>query len=252
MNTQGISVERAGKATIMSGLHGAWSVGGFVGAGLGALCVGLGLPLSGQLAAFAVGIALVAGWSTRSLLPDPVREPSQVGSRQQSNILLHPAILILGAVALACMFCEGAVADWSAVYLRDSLGAQPAVAGLGYAAFAATMVVFRLSGDRLMARFRPNVLLPVLGGVATVTLIATLVLGSPLAALVGFGALGVGLALVIPASLPAADSFARRVLQEYRESMNPCSREVLHSDGETLRVRDHGRRATALLPWLNE
>ncbi len=61
-----------------------------------------------------------------------------------------------------------------------------------------------------------------------------------------------GLALVIPASLPAADSFARRVLQEYRESMNPCSREVLHSDGETLRVRDHGRRATSLLPWLNE
>jgi hypothetical protein len=204
MNTQGISVERAGKGTIMSGLHGAWSVGGFVGAGLGVLCVGLGIPLSSQLAAFALVIGLVAGWATRSLLPDPVRERSQIQSRPRSNILFHPAILILGAVALACMFCEGVAADWSAVYLRDSLGAQPAVAGLGYAAFAATMVVFRLSGDRLLGRFRPNLLLPVLAGIATVILIPTLILGSPVAALVGFAALGVGLALVIPTVFSAA------------------------------------------------
>lgn len=66
------------------------------------------------------------------------------------------------------------------------------------------MVVLRLSGDRLLARFRPNVLLPVLAGVATLTLIATLIVGSPLAALVGFGALGVGLALIIPTVFSAA------------------------------------------------
>jgi fucose permease len=198
MNTQGVSVERARTVPIMSGLHGAWSVGGFIGAGLGALAVGVGIPLSGQLAAFAICIASVAGWSTRSLLPDPHHQRSPVDRAQPSNILLHPAILILGAVALACMFCEGAAADWSAVYLRDSLGAQPAVAGLGYAAFAAAMVIFRLSGDRLLMRFRPSVLLPILASVATLALIGSLIVGSPFAALVGFGALGVGMALVIP------------------------------------------------------
>jgi predicted MFS family arabinose efflux permease len=198
MNTQGVSVERARTVPIMSGLHGAWSVGGFIGAGLGALAVGVGIPLAGQLAAFAICIALVAGWSTRVLLPDPHDQRSPVDPAQPSNILRHPGILILGAVAIACMFCEGAAADWSAVYLRDSLGAQPAVAGLGYAAFAATMVIFRLTGDRLLMRFRPNVLLPILASVATLTLIGTLIVGSPLAALVGFGALGIGLALVIP------------------------------------------------------
>jgi fucose permease len=198
MNTQGVSIERARTVPIMSGLHGAWSVGGFIGAGLGALAVGVGIPLSGQLAAFAICIAFVAGWSTRALLPDPHHQRPPVDPAQPSNILLHPGILILGAVALACMFCEGAAADWSAVYLRDSLGAQPAVAGLGYAAFAATMVIFRLSGDRLLMRFRPSVLLPILASVATLTLIGTLIVGSPFAALVGFGSLGVGLALVIP------------------------------------------------------
>ena len=198
MNTQGVSVERARAAPIMSGLHGSWSVGGFIGAGLGALAVGVGIPLSAQLAAFAICIALVAGWSTRALLPDPHHQRSPIDHAQRSNILLQPRILILGAVALACMFCEGAAADWSAVYLRDSLGAQPAVAGLGYAAFAATVVIFRLSGNRLLMRFRPSVLLPILAGVATLTLIGTLIVGSPFAALVGFGSLGVGLALVIP------------------------------------------------------
>jgi len=60
------------------------------------------------------------------------------------------------------------------------------------------------------------------------------------------------LALVIPAALPAAETFGRRVLQEWRESMNPCSREVLRSDGSTLRVVEHGRRTPSLLPWLND
>jgi hypothetical protein len=59
-------------------------------------------------------------------------------------------------------------------------------------------------------------------------------------------------ALIIPAALPAADTFARRVLQEWREAMNPCSREVLRSDGTSLRALEHGRRNTSLLPWLND
>jgi hypothetical protein len=59
-------------------------------------------------------------------------------------------------------------------------------------------------------------------------------------------------ALILPAALPAAEEFARRVLHEWREAMNPCSREVLRSDGSTLRAVEHGRRNTSLLPWLND
>lgn len=60
-----------------------------------------------------------------------------------------------------------------------------------------------------------------------------------------------GVALVVPASLPSAESFGRRVLHEWRESMNPLSREVLRSDGSTMRALDHTRKVTSLLPWLN-
>ena len=60
-----------------------------------------------------------------------------------------------------------------------------------------------------------------------------------------------GLALVIPAALPAAEDFGRRVLHEWREAMNPLSREVLRSDGTRLAAVDRGRRTPSLLPWLN-
>jgi hypothetical protein len=59
-------------------------------------------------------------------------------------------------------------------------------------------------------------------------------------------------ALIIPASLPSAATFGQRVLQEWREAMNPCSRDVLRSEGTTLRAVDHSRRTTSLLPWLND
>ncbi|MBJ7594034.1 MAG: hypothetical protein JF886_04095 [Candidatus Dormibacteraeota bacterium] len=59
-------------------------------------------------------------------------------------------------------------------------------------------------------------------------------------------------ALIIPAALPAAETFGRRVLQEWREAMNPCSREVLRTDGASFAVLEHGRRAPSLLPWLND
>jgi hypothetical protein len=59
-------------------------------------------------------------------------------------------------------------------------------------------------------------------------------------------------ALVVPARLPSAEIFGRRVLQEWRDAMNPCSREVLRSDGTALTVVERGRRVTSLLPWLND
>ena len=204
MNTQAVIVERAAGRPIMSGFHGAWSLGGFVGAGIGALGVGLGVSLARQLVALALVTAIVAGWSTRSLLPGAEHQPARSTARKALNVWVQPAVLILGGIALACMFCEGAAADWSAVYLHDSLGSRPAVAGLGYAAFAATMVTVRLAGDWLSARVRPHVLLPILAGTCTIVLATCLLIGAPVAALIGFGALGLGIGLIIPTIFTAA------------------------------------------------
>jgi MFS family permease len=102
------------------------------------------------------------------------------------------------------MLCEGAAADWAAVYLRNSLHAAPVVAGLGYAAYALAMVLVRLSGNRLFTSFAVHRVLPLLAAMASLGFAAGLVIARPASVLVGFALLGAGLGGVVPMILRAA------------------------------------------------
>ena len=210
MNTQAIAVERAGRSVLMSGLHGSWSIGSFAGAGIGALAVGAGLGLTPQLLILGTIALLGAGLLTSRMLPDatgrPGAERPRTGTRSASR--WSGGMMLLGAIAFAGMLCEGASADWASVYLSGPLHATGVVPGLGYAAFALAMVTVRLSGNRLLRRFRPSRLLPVLAAVATAGFAAGLAIGRPAAAIAGFVFLGIGLASVIPAVFSAAGRIA--------------------------------------------
>jgi fucose permease len=111
---------------------------------------------------------------------------------------------VLGGIAFASMLCEGASADWASVYLRGPLHTSAAAAGLGYTAFSLTMVIVRLSGNRLLARFKVRTVLPVLGVVATVGFSAGLIGDRGVIVIIGFACLGVGLALIVPTVFSAA------------------------------------------------
>jgi MFS family permease len=212
MNTQAVTVERAASRPLMSGFHACWSIGAFAGAGIGALGVAAGLSLTPQLLLLAVPVLLIAGGLTTLMLPDPARsEEASTGERagrqdktRRTMARLSRPVLILGAIAFASMLCEGASADWASVYLRGSIHVGAGEAGLGYTAFALMMVLVRLSGNRLLAVFPRRRLLPALAIVATVGFAAGLLGGSAASVLVGFGCLGIGLALVIPTVNSAA------------------------------------------------
>jgi fucose permease len=113
-------------------------------------------------------------------------------------------------MAFATMLCEGAAADWSAVYLEDVTGAPAGVSGVGFVAFAACMLVTRTFGDRALLRFGPDRLVRSLAAGAAVVFalaLATARIGSPFGAVtgvLGFAALGVGAACVFPAGISAA------------------------------------------------
>jgi fucose permease len=207
MNTQAIAVERAGGRALMSGLHGSWSIGSFAGAGLGVLAVNAGLGLTPQLLILGTVALLGAGLLTSRMLPDAVERRSadrrrETGTRPASR--WSGGMIVLGTIAFAAMLCEGASADWAAVYLSGPLHAAGAVAGLGYAAFALAMVTVRLSGNRLLSRFPPARLIPALAAVATAGFAAGLAIGRPVAAIAGFACLGIGLASVVPSVFSAA------------------------------------------------
>ncbi|WP_207486048.1 MFS transporter [Arenibaculum pallidiluteum] len=198
MNAHASGIERQWGTPIMSSFHAAFSLGGFAGAGLGAALAALN-PEAGALAGLwgpgllAAGIvaagarALGTGWR-----PAP------------SGALATPgrAALALCAVALVCMLIEGAMADWSAVYLSES-GAGAAAAA-GYAAFSLAMVAGRLLGDRVVAAVgAPGV---VLGGgaMAAAGLALAAAVPAPVAASAGFALVGLGLSNVVPAVFSAA------------------------------------------------
>jgi len=207
MNTQAITVERFSHRVLMPGFHGSWSTGSLVGALTGAVAVGLGVSLSEQLLVLAIPCLLIVGWLTMSLIPDQGAdggpEPSTQNSALRSGVL-QGAVLVLGGISFADMLCEGAAADWAAVYLRNSLHVVPFVAGLGYACYSLAMLIVRLLGNRIFTKFSPHRVLPLLAAVASLGFAAGLIVARPVSVLIGFGLLGAGLGCVVPMILRAA------------------------------------------------
>jgi MFS family permease len=202
MNTQAIAVEKEAARPLMNGMHACWSLGALAGAGIGALAVALGIGLTPQLAVLGTLSVVMAGWLTTRMLVDTAAESA--GKPERFGRRLSPALLLLAAVAFASFLCEGAALDWSAVYMRDSLGSGAALAGSAYTGFMLAMVAVRLLGNRLLTRYGITVLLPVLAVAATVGFGAALAIATPAAALIGFLLLGLGVGAVVPSMFSAA------------------------------------------------
>jgi MFS family permease len=204
MNTQAISVQRLSGRVLMPGFHGSWSIGALCGALAGALAVGFGVSLSEQLLVLATVCLFGVGWFTTQMVPDSRADDSDPLASTRGRSVLQRVVVVLGAIAFADMLCEGAAADWAAVYLHSSLHARAFVAGLGFTAYALAMAIVRLSGNRLFTRFPANRLLPALAGLASVGFCAGLIVNRQLSVLIGFALLGAGLGCVVPMILSAA------------------------------------------------
>ncbi|MGV9328409.1 MFS transporter [Streptosporangium sandarakinum] len=113
-------------------------------------------------------------------------------------------VLVLGLLAICCMIGEGAAADWSSVYLRDSLGSSAGFAAAAYAAFSVMMTAGRLAGDRLATRFGAVTLVRGCGTLAAAGLGAGLLAGNQIIAVLGFACFGAGLSCIIPQLFSAA------------------------------------------------
>jgi fucose permease len=207
MNTQAIAVERFCGRVLMPGFQGSWSSGGLVGAVIGACAVGLGVSLSEQLLVLALPCLLVVGWLTTRMIPDQRvgdDSDSSVDSRERRHGVLQRELLVLGGIAFADMLCEGAAADWAAVYLHNSLHTVALVAGMGFAIYSLAMLAVRLAGNRLLTRFAAHRLLTLLAVIAALGFAVSLVIATPVSTLIGFALLGAGLGSVVPMTLRAA------------------------------------------------
>ncbi|MFD0145014.1 MULTISPECIES: MFS transporter [unclassified Streptomyces] len=201
MNALGVEVENRMGKSIMSSLHGMWSVGALLGSAAGTVAAHVGTDarlhhLVAALVLTALGLFFCQGVLDLQSAPDDEAPP---------RFSLPPkSALIIGAIGFCGVFAEGASLDWSAVYLKDELGSSAGVAAASTTAFALTMAIARLVGDRVVDRFGAVRTVRV-GGVAA-TLGGLLVVLAPHAAvaMAGFGLIGLGVAVVVPLAFAAA------------------------------------------------
>ncbi|MDC0714455.1 MFS transporter [Stigmatella sp. ncwal1] len=200
MNAHAVAVERQLGKTVMSSFHALFSLGGLMGAGSSILLLSWGLtPAAHMMGAALLGLGVVLG-ASRFLLPASADE----GGSAHSFALPRGPLLLMGLITFLVLMVEGAVADWSAVYLRQSLGTEVGLAGAGYAVFSLAMTAGRLTGDRLVSGFGPEKLLRLGALLACGGLGGALLLHHPVAALIGFGCVGLGLSNLIPVLFSAA------------------------------------------------
>lgn len=204
MNEQAVLVERNAKRPLMSSFHAGYSIGGFVGALIGAGMAALtGLP---TLPHFAIAAALFSG---AIVLSFPHLLPTERGAGKKEAVFRLPerSLWILGVIAFCTAIGEGTMADWSAVYLTKVLNADAALAALGFAAFSLTMTIGRIFGDSLSRKWAPALIVRAGGLIAALGILAAALTKNPIIALAGFAAVGVGLANIIPLLFGAAGNF---------------------------------------------
>jgi MFS family permease len=192
INIQAIIVERASGRSMMSGFHGQFSLGGMAGAaGVTALLGAGSSPFAATLCVSAAILVMLA-LAAPHLLP--------YGARREGPVFAFPhgVVLFIGVLCFIVFLTEGAILDWSAVFLTSARGMEASYAGLGYAAFALTMTIGRITGDRIVQRFGGSNII-VFGGLCAA-------LGFSVAALVpfwqvsllGYAMVGVGCSNVVP------------------------------------------------------
>lgn len=192
VNLQAVIVERASGKTMMSGFHGLFSLGGIVGAAGVSALLGLGLsPLSATLVVIVITLAAL-------LKAAPHLLPYGSESSGPAFAIPHGVVLFIGCLCFIVFLAEGAVLDWSAVFLSDERGLDEAYAGLGYAAFALTMTIGRLTGDAIVRRLGAKRVIVIGGLLATAGMLLATLLPAWETALLGYALVGAGCSNIVP------------------------------------------------------
>jgi MFS family permease len=193
MNALGVQVESARRRPIMSFFHAFFSVGNFVGAGAVLLLATL-LDITGGdiVTPLMITLALVAVIVLGLLIK--ITPEAEVIDHKVDGVRtrIPRAAWVLGLMALAFGLSEGTAVDWSSLHVTDVAGVDSTTGALGLIAVSGFMVVIRLLGDRLVARFGRRAVVRFGGacaslGYLTVTLVSSLPLLVVGWALVGFG-----------------------------------------------------------------
>jgi predicted MFS family arabinose efflux permease len=206
MNVQGAAIEQRLGRAILPRFHASWSLGTVAGAGIGAVMVALGVPVTAHLLAVTVVVAVVVPVAARRFLPG-THAPAPVGRsarRRQLASWTEPRTLLIGLFVLCMALTEGTGNDWLSLAVIDGYHSAVVVGTLTFAIFLTAMTAGRWWGPRLIDRYGRVLVLRV----CAVTALAGLLLiefGEVLpVAMAGALLLGLGTSLGFPVGLSSA------------------------------------------------
>ena len=199
MNAIGVQVEAARKRPIMSRFHALWSVGGLVGAAC-VLLLATVLDLTGGDIVFPLLLFVAAVAAVAFVVLLRITPPTAVIVHSVDGVRLKipPIAWVLGIMAIAFGLSEGTATDWASLHVTEVAQVDSTTGALGLVAVSAFMVVIRLVGDRLVARFGRRAVVRFGGLCAAVGygIVAT-VSALPLL-LAGWALVGLGVGMIAP------------------------------------------------------
>jgi MFS family permease len=208
LNVEADQVEKSSGRLLMNTSHGFWSLGIMAGSLVGALLGGAAIPPSVSVPLVAIVILPIA-LLVAMRLPAGLREDPSPTHR---NGFVRPSRALLGICffVFGVSMTEGAMADWSAIFMRDIIRADTAAAGLAYSVFALLVAGGRFGGDWLKARFTAVPVARFCGALAILGIVLLYFAPSYPMALAAFGLIGLGVTIGFPIAVSAAASLTDR------------------------------------------
>ena len=201
MNAWAAEVEREYTRPVMSSFHAMWSLGAGIGAGLGSLLAFYEVGFKNHFSLISIVIFVLA------LSAAFVPFESQKNKKEANSPFISipkGSLLPVATITFFASLSEGAVADWSAIFLKSVASLNDGNAALGFTVFSVCMFSMRLLGDRISFILGPATAARYSGLVALTGSIILLVSDSFLLLLLGFGLIGLGIAVIIPLAFSRA------------------------------------------------
>lgn len=203
MNMQAVVVEKASGRAMMSGFHGFYSLGGIFGAVVMSALLWLGLSPFHALLSLTAVLLMMLAYCAKDLLPK-TNDANNSGEREPFFVLPRGKVLLLGSLCFIAFLSEGAVLDWSAVFLNSVREIDPVHAGLGYACFSVAMTIGRFTGDKIVNALGGTRVVLWGGLCAASGFLLVVFVPYSAAAFIGFTLVGVGASNIVPVLFTAA------------------------------------------------
>ncbi|MHA6795164.1 MFS transporter [Pseudonocardia bannensis] len=210
-NSLGVQAEQRRSTPVLPSLHAGFSFGGLGGAAVGGLASTMGPVAPHLLVVAGAGLLLSAAIAPTLAAADPVRPRLRRGTtadapadRRRGTAFPRALVVTLGLIAGCTAYGEGALTDWGALHLRDTVHASPLVAAAGYAGFSLAMACGRLGGGALIRALGETRLLAGGALLAAAGMLVAVLSPTAWVAVAGFVVVGLGLANIFPIAIARA------------------------------------------------